>query len=251
MENQETKEVAPKKREIKKIIPKVGGLKGIEIFWNEESIEKNKSVTNTFSGYLKNPIHRELEDKIADLRAHVLEICGLVTDTTPKARVFELREGCEILSIEFETGEDSFFKIKASSRVLDSKFQNICTPKVEVADGYEYFSEVMDLIKEILIETDHYVNKTKVISNEELFLSWVRHGKNVDVNIDEYEAIEDREEKAKFLEKKLASLGFIANLMDTEEMNEEEMEEVESEETSATDELDFEEPHFESQTKSK
>lgn len=254
MENQETQETnVAKKRQIRSIKVNVGGLKGLNLSGTIESVEKNKPITNSFLDGIKHPIHKELEDKIADLRAHALEICGLVTDTTPKQRIFELREGCEILSLEFELGEGGYFKIKASSRVFD-KFQTISTPKIETTDGYPYFDEVMGLIEEILTEVDHYVNKTKVISNEELFISYIKHGKGVGINMEEYEAM-DRDTKAEYLTKLLTKEGFIANVLDTQDM-EEEMEEVGSEENSGVEvdgsgELDFEEPHFESQTKTK
>lgn len=275
MENQEeVKKEAPKKREIKKIAVSVGGLKGLVLSGTVESMEKNKPITHTFVDGLKSPIHRELEDKIADLRAHWLEINGLVTETTKKDKVYELQESCAILSIEFELGDGGFFKIKGSSVVLDSKFISFSTPKVEATDNYEWFNVVMDLIKEILVEVDHYVNKTKVISNEELMIAYIKHGKGVGINMDEYESM-DREAKAEYLTKLLTKEGFIANVMDTEEMNEEDVEEVlealeegnlieENEETPVKDNgagvnvmaesndlLDIAEPHFESKVKGK
>lgn len=262
MENQTTTEEVVKKRQIRKIGINVGGLKGLSLSGTIESVEKNKPIINSFLDGIKHPIHRALEDKIADLRAHVLEICGLVISETPKSRVFELREGCEILAIEFELGEDAFFKIKASSRVFD-KFQTITTPKIDTHDGYEWFDDVMDILKDILTEVDHYVNKTKIISNEELMISYIKHGKGVGVNMDEYEAM-DRDAKAEFLQKKLTELGFLANVMDTEEMNEEEVEETTEEveepvegifgsgnDGGVKEELDFEAPTFESKAKSK
>jgi len=201
-----------KEKVIEKVVVQVGGLKGLILEGFQPSVKENKLVNNRFKDTIKHPIHVALEGGIGDLRFAVLEICGLLQDTTNKNVRASILSNCEILAIEFELGDTPWFKIKASSRVFDEKSHTICTPKVDAEDGYEHFNTVITIIKSILEEVSHYVNKTKVISDEELMESFVKHGKGkgIDRQMLEEMSFEDR---AEWLHKALEKEGFIVNSM--------------------------------------
>jgi len=167
-----------KERTIKKITLNVSGLKGLILEGTYEVYKENKLVINSFKDTIRTPIHFDLEDKIKELRFFALEICGLITDSTPKMEKATLLEQADIVSIEFERGVDGFFKIKSNSRVFDTKSQNLLTPKVDVTDNYEFYDTVMNIIGVILEEVDQYAKGLKKVTDEEIMMSYVRHGKD-------------------------------------------------------------------------
>lgn len=203
-----------KERVIRKIGVNAGGLKGLTLSGTQEIIKANKLQIDTFTLGHKHPIHLALESAIEDLRFNVLDVCGLISTKLElnKDEKRSLLEGCEIVSIEFERGVEGWFKIKAASRVFDTKFQAICTPKVDSSDGYEYFDIVMRIIDTILEEVEHYVNKTKVISDEELAISFVRHGKAGGMDMASLEGM-SMEEKMVFIEEMCLKNKLLVNMM--------------------------------------
>lgn len=242
-----------KERLISKISVNAAGLKGLILEGSQESLKNNKLVINGYKDTVRHPIHSALESAIEDLRFHVLDICGLYNDNLGlrKDEKHTLREGCEILSVEFQRGMDGWFKIQASSRVFDTKFQKITTPKINSEDGYEHFDTVMKVIDLIVEEIGHYVNKTKVISDEELAIAYIRHGKGGNIDM---EALNEMsvEEKTKYIEEISHKLGFITNVtpMEEEEFEEEEIDEeakfpVEGDDHKSDSEEKPEEPEFE------
>lgn len=236
-----------KERLIKKVAVTSCGLKGLVLSGTEESYKDNKLVINTFVSGLRHPIHGALESVIDDLRYHVLNICGLFSEKLElkKDEKNTLLHGCEILSFEFERGVTGWFKITASSRLFDTKSQKLSTPKVDSSDGYEHFDVVMNNIDVILEEIKHYVNKTKVISDEELAISFIRHGKGGDVDMEALESM-SMEEKVKWVEEKSLKLKLLVNVtpIEEEEFEEEEVEEEMEElimESAETEEVSNEE----------
>ena len=195
-----------KERQIRKISLNVSGLKGLILEGTYESYKDNKLVINGFKDTLKSPIHFELEDKIKELRFFALEICGLITDTTTKHEKSTLLEQADIISIEFKKGIDGFFKLKASSRVFDTKSQNLTTPKVDVSDNYEYYYTVMNIIEAILAEVDQYAKGLKKVTDEEIMMSYVRHGKDKNVDISALNEM-SAEERADYCQSVLEKLG--------------------------------------------
>ena len=242
-----------KERLIKKVGVTSCGLKGLVLSGTEESYKDNKLVINTFQSGLRHPIHGALESVIDDLRYHVLNICGLFSEKLElkKDEKNTLLNGCEILSFEFERGVTGWFKITASSRLFDTKAQKLSTPKIDSSDGYEHFDVVMSNIEVILEEIKHYVNKTKVISDEELAISFIRHGKGGDVDMEALENM-SMEEKVKWVEEKSLKLGLLVNATPIEEEFEEEEEQEEEheelvvgqsvDESPELEENDFEQP---------
>jgi len=230
-----------KEKLIKKIGISVGGLKGLVLEGTVESVKENKIAINGFKDTVKHPIHVALEAGIGDLRFAVLEICGLLQDTTNKNVRASLLSNCEILAIEFQLGDTPWFKIKASSRVFDEKFHTICTPKVDEEDGYEHFKTVINIIKVILEEIGHYVNKTKVISDEELMESFVKHGKGKSLDREAMENM-SAEERSEWLHSELGKMGFIVNSVHMDDLvKEEDTEIVDLETTTDSSEIVFDE----------
>lgn len=215
-----------KERTISKVIVQTGGLKGLVLEGTKKVYRENKLQLDGFRDTVRHPIHLALEDKIGDLRFSVLEICGLTNDKSglSKDEKKNLFYGCEIESIEFEQGVTGWFKIKAKSRVFDTKYQTLKTPKVDSSDGYDKFDTVMNIIAEMLEEIHHYENKTKLISNEELAISFVRHGKSGGVDMQMLEEM-SMEEKMAFIEEMSLKNGLLVNLMPMEEEESEEEEE--------------------------
>lgn len=213
-----------KERQIRKISLNVSGLKGLILEGTYESYKDNKLVINGFKDTLKSPIHFELEDKIKELRFFALEICGLITDTTTKHEKSTLLEQADIISIEFKKGIDGFFKLKASSRVFDTKSQNLTTPKVDVSDNYEYYYTVMNIIEAILAEVDQYAKGLKKVTDEEIMMSYVRLRKDKDMDIERVMKM-DSDQRAAYIEEVSKKLGFIANVMEVDDIEDGEIEE--------------------------
>ena len=213
-----------KERVIRKITVNAGGLKGLKLEGTVESVKENKLVTNGFCDTVRHPIHRQLEEKIGELRFFALDICGLIIDETPKAEKETLLESCEVLSLEFERGILGFFKLKVSSRVFDTKTITVTTPKTDSSDDYKWFDTVMNIIEALLEEVDQYAKGLKKITDEDLMISFIKHGKAKDLDIAELEAMEP-EAKADWLQKKLEAMGCL--VIRPEEVYEEgEVEEV-------------------------
>jgi hypothetical protein len=173
-----------KERVIRKITVQAGGLKGLILEGEVESVKENKVVTNGFKDTVRHPINRDLEEKINELRFFGLNICGLITDSTPKNEKLTLIEGCDVISLEFERGVAGYFKIKVASRVFDTKTITLTTPKTDSSDDYEWFDEVMKIIDSLLEEVDQYSKGLKKISDEDLMISFIRHGKNKEMTMD-------------------------------------------------------------------
>lgn len=195
-----------KERVIKKITVTAGGLKGLVLEGTKELAKDNKIVINTFKDGLKNPINADLEDKLKEFRFFALDICGLITDETRKAEKVTLLEGCEVLSIEFEAGATGYFKIKVASRVFDTKTITLTTPKTDSSDGYEYFDTVMNVIESLLEEVEQYEKGLKKISDEDLMISYIRHGKDKSMDMDKLNEM-SAEEKADYCQGILEKLG--------------------------------------------
>ena len=194
------------KRTISKITVSAGGLKGLILEGTRESAKENKIVTNTFKDGIKHPVNRELEDKIKEFRFFALDICGLITDDTKKAEKVTLLEGCDVLAVEFEKGVSGYFKIKVSSRVFDTKTITLTTPKVDSSDDYQYFDTVMNVLESLLEEVEQYEKGLKKISDEDLMISYIRHGKDKSMDLDKLNEM-SAEEKADYCQSILEKLG--------------------------------------------
>lgn len=217
-----------KERTIRKISLNVSGLKGLVLEGTYEVFKENKLVTNGFKDTLKTPIHFDLEDKIKELRFFALEICGLINDSTSKHEKQTLLEQADIVSLEFEKGIDGFFKLKANSRVFDAKSQNLTTPKVDINDNYEFYDTVMNIIEAILEEVDQYAKGLKKVTDEEIMMSYVRHGKdkNVDVTALNEMSAEDRADYCQSVLEKLGCLVIRPDEVSDEDVEEEIVEET-------------------------
>lgn len=172
------------KRTISKITVSAGGLKGLVLEGREDVAKDNKITEDGFKLTKKHPINRDLEDKLNEFRFFALHICGLITDSTPKNEKLTLIEQCDVLALDFEQGVAGYFKIKVASRVFDTKTITLSTPKVDSSDDYEWFDEVMKMLDGLLVEVDQYEKGLKKISDEDLMISFIRHGKNKEMTMD-------------------------------------------------------------------
>ena len=195
-----------RERIIKKITVQTGGLKGLVLEGSVESVKENKVVINGFKDTVRHPIHRELEEKIGELRFFALDICGLIIDETPKAEKETLLGGCEVISMEFEKGLLGYIKIKVSSRVFDTKTITLTTPKTDSSDGYKWFETIMNIVDSLLEEVDQYAKGLKKITDEDLMISFIKHSKSKDLDIEALEAMEP-EAKADWLQERLEKMG--------------------------------------------
>lgn len=237
-----------KERQIRKISLNVSGLKGLILEGTYETYKENKLVINGFKDTIRNPIHLELEDKIKELRFFALEVCGLITDSTNKHEKQTLLEQADIVSLEFEKGIDGFFKLKCTSRVFDDKTQNLTTPKVDIMDNYEYYDTVMNIIEAILVEVDQYAKGLKKVTDEEIMLTYVRLKKDKDMDLEKVMLL-DSDARAAYIETVSKKLGFIANVMEVDEIDEEELDEELVEETETGNNDLFKKPIFDSENK--
>ena len=194
------------KRTIKKITVQTGGLKGLILEGREDVAKDNKITEDGFKLTKRHPINADLEDKLKEFRFFALDICGLITDETRKAEKVTLLEGCDVLSIEFEGGVTGYFKIKVASRVFDTKTITLTTPKTDSSDGYEYFGTVMNVIESLLEEVEQYEKGLKKISDEDLMISYIRHGKDKSMDMDKLNEM-SAEEKADYCQGILEKLG--------------------------------------------
>lgn len=227
-----------KEKQIQKITLQSSGLKGLHIEGVYESVKENKIVINSYIDKVRHPIHLDLEDKVKDLRFHLLEICGLITDNSSKAEKVSLIGGCDIVSLEYRE-EEGYFLIKGTSRVFDTKTIKLSTPKTDSSDGYEHFDTVVNIIKEIFSETEQYAKGLKKISDEELALSYIRHGKGGDVDEDAFSKMTN-EEKADYCQKVLEKLGCLVIRNEDLDIDDIDMtEEVEELSAKGDVELDF------------
>lgn len=195
-----------KERTIRKITVQAGGLKGLKLEGTVESVKENKVVINGFADTVRHPIHRELEEKIGELRFFALDICGLIIDETPKSEKETLLGGCEVISMEFERGILGYIKIKVSSRVFDTKTITLTTPKTDSSDGYKWFETIMSIMDSLLEEVDQYAKGLKKITDEDLMISFIKHGKSKDLDIEALESM-DPEAKADWLQDRLEKMG--------------------------------------------
>lgn len=192
-----------KEKQIKKVVVLSGGLKGLEIHGTVESIKENRFFINGFKDTVKHPIHILLEDKIKDLRYHALNITGLITDKTSKDEHRSLIDGCEVLA--FEVGSDCF-AIKVSSRVFDTKYITLTTPKVDSSDNYEFFKEANELLSEIMIEVHAYMKGLKKITDEEITIRYIQQGKDKNVDMDVFRDMSN-EDKITYMTALMEKLG--------------------------------------------
>lgn len=231
------------KRTIRKITVQDKGLKGLIISGTEEVMKDNKTVINGFVDTLKFPIHADLEQKIADLRIYALEVCGLTNEDAKdlkKQEKFMLHHGAEVLSFEFEQGVLGWMKIKCSSRVFDTKTQNITTPKIDINDKYELFEPMMTNLDEILEEVKLYVSGQKKVTDEEFMLTYVRLGKDKNVTMDALNEM-NAEERADYCQSVLEKYGCLVIRPDEVSDDDIDQEEIKETETPQNLEMEFSE----------
>jgi len=201
------------KRTISKITVNAGGLKGLILEGREDVAKDNKITEDGFKLTKKHPINRDLEDKLNEFRFFALNICGLITDSTPKNDKLMLIDQCDVLSLDFVQGVTGYFKIKVASRVFDTKTITLSTPKVDSSDDYEWFDEVMKMLEGLLVEVDQYEKGLKKISDEDLMISFIRHGKNKEMTMDKLNEMTP-EEKVDWLIAEGAKYGCLVMQID-------------------------------------
>jgi hypothetical protein len=103
---------------------------------------------------------------------------------------------------------DDYFVLKVESRVFDTKFIKFSTPKVDSSDGYEFFSEVNQLLGEILVEVHAYTKGLKKITNEEITVRYIQQGKDSNIDMEAFKEMSN-EDKRDYMTSVLEKLGCI------------------------------------------
>ena len=103
-------------------------------------------------------------------------------------------------------------------------------------DNYEYYDTVMNIIEAILVEVDQYAKGLKKVTDEEIMLTYVRLKKDKDMDLEKVMLL-DSDARAAYIETVSKKLGFIANVMEVEEIDSEELDEEEVGETKSEEGL--------------
>jgi hypothetical protein len=198
-----------------------GGLKGLEVTYIHPQEKDNMIWSNEHIEKRKHPIHKDLNKVIGDLRNFLLDVCGYYNETTSVMHKDYLIEECNVTEVSIG-GSDSF-KISGELRVRGDKFIKIATPEVEIADGYEHFDTVQNIIKAAVLETHEYMAGKKKLDEAD-YLKMFAKRKGDDVLIKEMKDMSKKELKDKCTEM-LEKMGAIV-LMDEEQEGQLELEPV-------------------------
>lgn len=211
--------------QIKQIKIKDSGFKGLEISRYENYTKNKINHIKEVIDKPKDPIHGDLRNLINDLRVHLLDICGHVHDKMEDMEIKYAVGDSEVTLIKIE--KNSFVIGGEKKTDYNNKYIKLETPKIDAEDEYHGFKEVMDIIENIVKETELYMNGSKVISNEEVVKQYLMAGKDKKISIEQFEAMSEDEQK-EFYRDKCEELGMFVTdpATDLEEIKEDEMEEV-------------------------
>ncbi len=188
--------------EIKKIKLLAGGYKGAEIQWLKPRKQNKVDYTDTIDEERNTPIHSDLDILLKSLRYYLLDICGLIRGDEKKMELDYAIGECEITKVEIES---KTFILHGNKSCLKNQSYTFKTPKVD-EDGYERYSEVVEILEKIKSEAVLYLDGTKEISPEEIAIRFAHSGRDKEA-IDKYEAM-TAEEKAVYHQTILENLGF-------------------------------------------
>lgn len=188
--------------EIKKIKLLAGGYKGAEIQYLRTRTDKNREYVDTIDEERNTPVHSDLDILLKSLRYYLLDICGLLTGDEKKAQLDYAIGECELTKVEIES---KTFTLHGNKNCLEKQSFKFNTPKVD-EDGYERYSEVVEILEKIKTEAIQYLDGSKEISPEEIAIRFAHSGRDKEA-IAKYDAM-TAEEKANYHQEILENLGF-------------------------------------------
>ena len=211
---------------IRKIVTKAGGFKGLEVHYIKMDENKGKIGEVTKTEY-KRPIQLNLENKFRELRYFLLEIAGVLNGSEDKMEKDYAISDCKVTGIKLEAES---FALIGEITVLDHKRMKLETPLVNEDDGYANFEAVRGMLTSIVEETELYMADKVVIDNNELVVRWVQSGQDKNVNNDAYSEMSAEEKKAFHIKALEEVFGvMVLDAGDMEEIDEEKMQAIEEE----------------------
>jgi hypothetical protein len=211
---------------IRKIVTKAGGFKGLEVHYIKMDENKGKIGEVTKTEY-KRPIQLNLENKYRELRYFLLEIAGVLDGSEEKMEKDYAIADCKVTGVKLEAES---FALIGEITVLDHKRMKLETPLVNEDDGYANFEAVKGILQAIVEETELYMNDKVVIDNNELVRRWVQSGQDKHVSNDAYSNM-TLEEKKEFHVKALEEVFgvMVLDRDDVGEIDESKLQQIEDE----------------------
>ena len=176
---------------IKKITLQEGGLKGLQVVYNEPEKQGGKILTSDMKKTKRHPIHLGLEVPFKDLRYHLLKIRGMIKEDMTKWDIDCQVENCNVTSVDINP---DYFVINGFTTVFE-KEAPLSTPKVDTGDEYEHFEAVVNIIKKIIEETKLYLAGDVHVEDIEIVQKWIGAGKEKGFDIDSFNALSPEEKK--------------------------------------------------------
>ena len=211
---------------IRKIITKAGGFKGLEVHYIKMDENKGKIGEVTKTEY-KRPIQLNLENKYRDLRYFLLEIAGVLNGSEEKMEKDYAIADCKVTGVKLES---EGFALIGEITVLEHKRMKLETPVVVEDDNYLNFEAVKGILKSIVEETELYMDDKVVIDNNELVVRWVQSGQDKNVSNDAYSEMSAEDKKAFHIKALEEVFGvMVLDAGDMTEINEDKLAEVENE----------------------
>ena len=211
---------------IRKIITKAGGFKGLEVHYIKMDENKGKIGEVTKTEY-KRPIQLNLENKYRDLRYFLLEIAGVLNGSEEKMEKDNAIAACKVTGVKLES---EGFALIGEITVLEHKRMKLETPVVVEDDNYLNFEAVKGILKSIVEETELYMDDKVVIDNNELVVRWVQSGQDKNVSNDAYSEMSAEDKKAFHIKALEEVFGvMVLDAGDMTEINEDKLAEVENE----------------------
>lgn len=213
---------------IKSVTLKTGGLKGCDVIWIKPETKGTRTLVEEYKKKAKHPIHLGMERPINDLRWHLLDICGQITEKTSKKDIDAAINRTEITSI---TSDKGGWILKGQMECFDGKYHFPETPLVEIADNYEHFDTVSKIIEQIFAETKIYLNGEVQVTDQEVALRYIESGRQKGFDREAFDKLPEDEQKEilqDILEKKFGAAVLMPDELE-EDTDEEEDEEVSAE----------------------
>lgn len=177
---------------IKNITLADGGLKGLQIIYNEPDKQGSKLLVSDIKKKRRHPIHLGLEIPFKDLRYHLLYAYSLIRDGMTKHDIDVLVEQCEITGVDLDP---EYFMIKGTLGSFGDKSVSLATAKVQEDDGYEHFDAVINILKTIIEETKLYLAGDVKVDDNEIVFRWIGAGKEKEFDLDSFNSLPDEEKK--------------------------------------------------------
>lgn len=172
----------------RKISLNTEGTKGAEIHFLEPN---SKNLMELTKRYPRNPVHLGMQKLFKDLRTHLLNICGIITDDMDLNIIAQhvIETSVDCIEMDGDT-----ITISGNKLATADKYINLKTYKLEAEDGYEHYDEVFNLITAICDETTEYMLGNRKADDVEAAMQWlamkgsvkvIENGKSKSMTIDD------------------------------------------------------------------